>query len=307
MSKQRSRIRVGTGLVAAALVVVGMVIVNTGVAFANPGISSHLGNVSPGQRVSAPGVHSGNGARSTIPASTPTDPVTSTTAPGAGSGGGGTTSNPVCARFSTLQQLLESELAARAAQITVLTARVNAANASYLGDDKATLLGLLSATLTGIQGLEPVVQADTTCAELKTAAHAMVYDYRVYRVLSLQVDLTIAVDTETGISSTIEGLYPSIESEISAAQSSGNPNVAAAQAAFSDLQNQVSAALGAVSGLSAELLAQSPADAPGDSGVFSAARGAVESARSDLEVARGDLGEIQKDLGSPSTTSTTNA
>ena len=269
--------------VAAGVLAVGIAVAVPGAAFAS--------------RSTVPAVSAG-GANANFASAN-----TSTAAGGSSTAGSGSASNPVCAKFSTLQTTLEGQLSSRVTLLNTLTSRVNGANATYLGSDKATLLADLSSELSGIQGLQPVVQGDTTCAELKTAAHTMVYTYRVYMVMAPQTDLTVATDTETGVAAYIQTLYPKIAAAIQAAQNSGNPNAGAAQASFTDLQSQVTAAQGAVSGLSAQLLAQNPSGAPGNSGVFTSARNSVTTARGDLKAARADIKQIMTDLKVSTTSS----
>ncbi len=62
----------------------------------------------------------------------------------------------------------------------------------------------------------------------------------------------------------------------------------AAQAAFTDLKNQVSTAQSATNGESAQILAQTPTGFPGNWQVFLAARTNATNARTDLRAAYGD-------------------
>jgi len=226
-----------------------------------------------------------------------------TQAPGARGGGTGQASNPVCSQtqFQAAQQKVETGLSDRVTQLDKLLARVQAAK-HLTSSDQSTLENDISNTeLPGIQALQPEVQAATTCKELWGYAHAMVYDFRVYVVMTPQTDQTIAADTETYVDQKLSGLEPKVQAAIAKAQSEGK-DVSGAEAAFADMQNQVSSAAADVNGLSATLLAQTPSGYPGNESVFKNARSAEESARTALKAAAADLKQIRTDLRGGSST-----
>ena len=149
--------------------------------------------------------------------------------------------------------------------------------------------------LPGIQGLIPQVQAATTCAEVGQAAHTMVWSYRVYLVMTPQTHLTIAADQETSLEATFVSLEPTLATAIQSAAATGQ-NVAAAQASYGDLVSKVTAAQSETNGVSATVLAQTPAGSPGNWGVFTTARGSLTAAAGDLESAHTDALAIESDL-----------
>jgi len=226
----------------------------------------------------------------------------STPAP-AGSGSGSSTdaapSSPACtpSTFSQAQQAVETALADRVTQLNTLAGRVNAASALTAGD-KSTLLSDVNVTeLPGIQALQTKVPTDTTCPQLRQDAHSMVFDYRVYVVMTPQTDLVIANDTAVSVVSSFAALEPTIAGWIQYAQGHGNKNVADAQAAFADYQAKVTAAGSlATASQSATLLAQNAAGYPGDESVFLQARTNLSNAHNDLYTARADLAKIITDL-----------
>jgi len=188
------------------------------------------------------------------------------------------------------------QLTNRVSQLQTLIGRTSAAK-SLTSSDSATLQhDLTQVELPGISALEQKVPADTTCAELWTDAHDMVFDYRVYLVMTPQTDLVIAADTESAVTTSVQSLYPTITAAIQSAQSSGK-NVSGAQQAYSDLQTQVSAAANGVADVSAAVLAQTPTGYPGNASVFQGARSSVDAAAAHLRTADDDLKTITGDLG----------
>lgn len=234
----------------------------------------------------------------TTPGSTTptTTAATTTTVAGGGSGEGSSSSAsaPNCRTdFSMWQQTVEQDLTNRVNQLATLTDRVN--SAQYLTSaDRSTLQGLLAAETSGIEALVSKVPTDTTCVALRADAHSMVYNYRVYLVMTPQTDLTIVADTETAIASNFEGLEPSLQAAI-ASMPAGEPQTNA-QAAYTDLVSQVSGAQSAVDGLSVTLLAQTPAGCPGNRPVFAGAKATETTARADLKAAENDVKQIIHDL-----------
>ncbi len=212
--------------------------------------------------------------------------------------GTGQVSNPACSPpvFSSVQQKVETELSNRVTQLNTLLAQVQSPNSHLTSSDQATLVGDISGTeLPGIQALQTQVAQATTCAELRMDAHSMVYDYRVYLVMTPQTHETIAADDETWVDGQIASLEPTIEQAIAWAKAHGR-DTSAAQAAFTDMENQLNAANTSLSGLSATLLAQSPSGYPGNASVFQTARTQETAARNDLKAAYGDVSEIFHDL-----------
>jgi len=177
----------------------------------------------------------------------------------------------------------------------LLVAADNTAN-HLTGGDQSTLQNDISnVELPGIQALQTQVQSVTTCMGLRAVAHSMVFNYRVYLVMTPQTHLTIVIDDETYIEGVFVNLEPQIATAIQNAQAAGK-NVTAAQAAFTDLKNQVSAAQGATNGQSALILAQTPTGFPGNWNVFLTARTNATNAHSDLRQAYTDAESIRTDL-----------
>jgi len=229
------------------------------------------------------------GAASAATSGTVTTASTATTAP---------VSNPLCAPalFSAAQQRVEAALSGRVTALDALAAAAgNGANHLTTGDRQTLQHSITTVELPGIEALEPQAQQATTCRQLRTVAHAMVFNFRVYVVMTPQTHLTIVADDE----SYVEGVFATLESTISqaiaGAQAQGK-DVTAAQTAFSDLQDQVTSAQGLTAGQAATVLAQTPAGAPGNWQAFLGARTNLQNARNDLRTAYHDAQQIRADL-----------
>src|SRR5580692_9518193 len=206
--KQNLTRRVALGTVAGA--VAGLVVMVPGVAVAAPTTSTTAGSTTP-----------------TAPASTPRCTPT---------------------LFGPAQQLVEADLAGRVSQLDALAAAAgNTANHLSTGDRQTLQHDITTVELPGIQTLQSQAQSAMTCAGLRLVAHSMVYNYRVYVVMTPQTHLTIAMDDETYIEGVFVNLEPKIATAIQNAQAGGK-DVTAAQAAFNDLKSQVSTAQGATNG-----------------------------------------------------------
>ncbi len=224
------------------------------------------------------------------------------TTPGATTAAGTTpsspVSNPFCtpSGFSSAQQLVEADLTARVTQLNALAgAAGNTANHLTTGDRQTLQNDITTVELPGIQTLQTQAQQASTCAGLRVVAHSMVYNYRVYLVMTPQTHLTIVIDDETYVEGVFVNLEPQIATAIANAQSAGK-DVTAAQAAFADLKSQVTSAQGDTTGQSASLLAQTPQGYPGNWPVFLGARTNATNAHSDLRAAYADLQKIKTDL-----------
>jgi len=207
-------------------------------------------------------------------------------------------SSPRCtpSLFSQAQQAVQAALTARVTQLDALqSAAGDTANHLTAGDRQTLQTDITTTEIPGIQALQPQVQQATTCPQLRAAARAMVIDYRVYMVMTPQTHLTVVADDETFIEGQFTAFEPTIAQAITAAQHAGK-NVTAAQAAFTDLKNQVATAQSATTGQDTTVLAQTPQGVPGNWQVFLAARTDLTNARNDLHTAYADARQIRSDL-----------
>jgi hypothetical protein len=209
-----------------------------------------------------------------------------------GSSTTGSESQPHCttADLPAAKLYVESLLKERDVTLEWLTARVSASRA-VTASDKAELQSDLSTDLTAMQELQQEVPSDATCAALVANAETMVYDYRVYLVMTPQADLVVVADTESAVASVGVRWEPGIQAAITYAANHGK-DVAQAQQALDDLKTQLTDALAQLQGLSATVLAQTPAGSPGNHAVFVTARDKCQAAFANLQDARKDLATI---------------
>jgi hypothetical protein len=250
------------------------------------GAATALVVMGPGAAFAAP---PSNSAAGTTTTTTSTTNGATTTTP---------VSDPRCtpATFTQAQQLVEADLAGRVTQLDALSSAVdNTANHLSTGDRQTLGNDITGFELPGIQSLQSQVQQVATCVGLRGVARSMVDNYRVYLVMTPQTHLTIVVDDETYIEGVFVNLEPQIATAIQNAQAAGK-DVSAAQAAFTDLKNQVSTAQGETSGQAAVLLAQTPTGYPGNWQVFLTARTDATNAHTDLRAAYADAQRIRTDL-----------
>ncbi len=200
------------------------------------------------------------------------------------------------ANFSGAQQKVEQAISARVTRIQLLQNRV--ANAKYLTSSDASALGAdLSNQMSGMQALETKVKGDTTCAELRTEAVTGIRDYRVYEVMTPQVDLVVASDAEAGVEQFVSSLEPRIQQALGACT-----GCAGAEQVFGELQSKLTAAEqltnSGVNGqsVSSAVLAVTPQGYPGNRSILIEAHTAVVQVRGDLGAIRGYLHSLVSDL-----------
>jgi hypothetical protein len=210
----------------------------------------------------------------------------------AASGTAGSVSQPRCtpADLPAAKVYVEGLLKERVVTLEALTARVSASR-GVTAPDKAELQADLSKDHSAMQVLQQQVPSDATCAALVANAETMVFDYRVYLVMTPQADLVLVADTESALASVGVHWEPGIQAAITYAANHGK-DVAQAQQAFDDLKTQLTDALAQLQGLSATVLAQTPAGSPGNHTVFVAARDKCQAAFTDLQNGRRDLATI---------------
>lgn len=198
------------------------------------------------------------------------------------------------ADFKQLQKMLEEQLADRQHRLAGLSVEVSASR--HLTDAHgATLESDLSAETSGINALAAKVPNDTTIAEL-TVDHETMIDYRVYVVMSPQVELTIAADTASGVEQAFEASESHIEALIRYEQSQGK-DVHGAQIAFLDMVRQVANAEHDTTGVSDSVLAAKPSGWPANRTIFTNAASSLGQAKKALQTATADRTTIFRDLG----------
>ncbi|HTX00177.1 MAG TPA: hypothetical protein VMD59_15455 [Acidimicrobiales bacterium] len=186
------------------------------------------------------------------------------------------------AKFLAAQKALEASLALRTTQLSKLGTDVSDNSKVLTSSDLTTLTDRLQAETASISGLATQVQSDTTWAELTSARHTMLYDNRVFAVMTPQVFEVIEADTVAGEVSTLEAEEPGLQSAVnSIAGQPGAQNAANHYAAFVKLVNT---AANVSLGVSARVLAVIPQQWPNAQHVFVTANRQLLQA--DLALAR---------------------
>jgi hypothetical protein len=182
-------------------------------------------------------------------------------------------------------------LAARVAQLNTLASEVK--GATYLAaSDRASLLDeLTDVELPGIGALQPEAQSATDCSQLLPVARAMVFNYRVYLLMTPQTQLTVVADRETHMEQVLAALAKKTKQAIASTKAAGK-DVSAAHGTFSDVVTLLSSAESATKGLSSTLLALTPPGYPANGQQLLNAATAENQARQDLIAAQGDIDQI---------------
>jgi hypothetical protein len=193
--------------------------------------------------------------------------------------------------FSSDQQLLEQQLASRSSQLTRLTADVTAAAKTTLTPAHATTLNAnITSANTNIQALIVKVPTDTTEAQLKVDRASMLKQNRVFAVLTPQVFQTIEADAIANEVTTLQGEEAGLLSSVnSLVGQNGYNNAFNHYTAFVRLVNDASLDS---SDVATTVLAQVPADYPGDTHVFVHANKELLNADIDLAHANYDASVI---------------
>jgi hypothetical protein len=201
-------------------------------------------------------------------------------------------SGPQCttSNLPAAKAYVQKDLQRRVTELGVLQARVTAST-KLTRSDRSELQSDLAGDLSAMHGLETEVSGDTTCAALVSVAHTMVFSYRVFLVMAPKTDLVIVADTESAVATQIQAAESRIESAINASGKTGK-KAAADEHAFGALETATTGALKALDGVSATVMAQTPAGSPGNRPVLVNARKSCQTAYVDLRQAREDLAKI---------------
>lgn len=195
------------------------------------------------------------------------------------------------ATMARLKAAGDSAITSRLAVLQQLTSEVTGAKHLNAGD-ASTLLGQISADISGLTQLKATIDAETNGANLVTELKSVVTSYRVYVEMVPKVHLVRAADWVVDVTTTIGGVEPKLQAAITA---KGNP--AAAVAAYGDLVSKVSAAQGLAGGLAGQLEGLTPAQYPTPAqATLHTDRQTLGTAASDLKQARADLQIIRDAL-----------
>jgi F5/8 type C domain len=199
-----------------------------------------------------------------------------------------------------------AEVQAEAAQaISVRLAALQAAiktvqGESFLGADATTLVNEMQADITGLQALGTKIAADTSVSQAITDADLIFTQFRVYYVMLPVVHDVTSIDYIVNVD------VPALTKDIATLQgeenSSNQPFIAPL---ISGMQSEAQIATGATTGLSAQLLAYTPAEWDSNHRLFSTAQTAIQTGQRAVNLAVKDWDRANAYLRSHPTTTTT--
>lgn len=192
-------------------------------------------------------------------------------------------------------QLISRRVASLQAAIKVLS------GVGYLGSDSSTLVNGMQADITGLEALGATISTDTTVQQAQADQALIFSQFRIYRlVLPVAHDVRLA-DQVSNVD------VPAIDEGLSGLQAlTGTASGAVIGAYVASAQAQVQVAVNATTGLSAELLAYTPAELNADNALLYPANVSISAATRAIAIARRylSLGERYAQ-GHPTTTTTT--
>ena len=204
---------------------------------------------------------------------------TSTAVPAAGSG-----------RLVLIQQRAKAAIDTR---LSALHLAITAVNSNLLIDasDRVTLSGTLNGDIAGLTALGQKIQADTTAAQARADYQTIFSGYRVFALALPQVRYATACDDITA------GAWPRLtDAENRLATLLAGPDKSkdssSVQATMQDLAKQLENITSSTSGLSAGVLALTPAQWNANHAILAGPRQTLQTVRGDVRSARGDVASV---------------
>jgi hypothetical protein len=196
-----------------------------------------------------------------------------------------------------LTEIKANAASAISLRLSALTTAISAVNNNVwlTSSDKSTLLNTLDGDQSNLTALAPKIQADTTIPQARTDAQSIVLTYRVFALAIPQVRLSAATDDIIGgalvrlgdAKNRLSGLLSGVDS---------SKDTPAVQALMSDLANRIQTVTTATSGLSASILALTPAEYDANYTLLSAPRQTLVTSGYNLGEARNDIETVVGDL-----------
>ena len=183
--------------------------------------------------------------------------------------------------------------AAISGRLTSLHSAISAvdANGVLTSADKTSLLGTLNGDVSGLTTLGLRIQGDATVAQAMSDYRSIFLNYRVYALALPQVRLAAATDDITG------GVLPRVtdaQAKLSTMLAAADPakDTASVKAEMSNLAFQIQTVTSMTSGLSAKILAYTPAEYDANHALLSGTRQTLLTARADIAMARMDIQSV---------------
>jgi len=207
------------------------------------------------------------------------------------------TVTPTAAGIDNLKHACDSAIERRLDALSSLQAKVSS-NTYLTAAHKTTLLGEVSAEVSGLTALKTKIDADTSRATLVTDCRSIVDHYRVYLLMIPQAHLMIASDATVAIGEKLDDLATKLQADINKAKAAGKNT--------SDAQHDLDAMIAAnaagkataagVPALVSFTLPLNPADFAADHADVVSARQTMQKAHDDFVHARIDGRQVIADL-----------
>ena len=188
------------------------------------------------------------------------------------------------AKFLAAQQQLENALALRTTQLTKLGTDITDNSKVLQPAHLTTLTDRLQSETTSISGLAAQVVKDTTWAELASGRTTMLYDNRVFAVMTPQVFETIEADTIASGVASLEAEEPGLQSAVNSII--GQPGAQNAANHYAEFVKLVNTAANVSTGVATTVLAVIPQQWPKAEQIFVAAN--RQLLKADLAIARAE-------------------
>jgi hypothetical protein len=196
--------------------------------------------------------------------------------------------------LAAIQALAATAIANRLSSLSVSINAVNN-NTVITPADKTTLLATLNGDVTGLTALGVTIAGDTTAKQAASDYATVFTTYRVYALALPQVRFAAAADDMTV---TVLPKLTDAQSKLAAllAGADSGKNTPQVQAWMADLGTQITAVGTETNGLSATVLAYTPAQWDANHALLSPARASLAISRNDIKTARGDISNVMNAL-----------
>ena len=196
--------------------------------------------------------------------------------------------------LASIQAAAAAAITKRLASLSVSINDVNN-NSVITPADKTTLLATLNGDVTGLTALGVTIAGDTTAKQAASDYATIFTSYRVYALALPQVrfaaaadDMTVTVlpkltDAQTKLAALLTGV-------------DSGKNTPQVQAWMADLATQITAIGTETNGLSATVLADTPAQYDANHALLAPARASLGISRDDIKTARSDVSNVMKAL-----------
>ena len=208
----------------------------------------------------------------------------------------GSTSSPshTPRTLASIQAAAQTQTSKREASLHTVIGKITAAK-GISSADRSTVLATLNTDLSAMSSLETKIAADTTVASAAADFKTIDTTYRVYAVAIRQAHLASATDRLTSMAiPRLTAAHAKLAAALAGRDAA--KSTPALQADLTDMAAQITSAGNALSGVSAQALAVTPAEFNANKAVLTPIRASVKAAAADLKKALTDAKTIRAAL-----------